>query len=250
MTFCSKCGAAVPEMSRFCALCGTEVHGAANVPAPASGTVVQPQTSGKAVASMVLGICVFILGFLTGIPAIVFGHLAKSDIRKSGGRLQGDGMALTGLILGYLSVVFIPFILIIAAIAIPNLLRARMAANEAMTVRSLHDVMTAAIDYDATYHRGFPKDLVTLGPPPGGGASNADAAGLVEARIASGQEYGYFFHCQGTSSRGDGELDLFHCNADPVNPGASGVRHFFVDQSGLIRWQEDGPADENSAPVR
>ena len=68
------------------------------------------------------------LSFIAGIPAIILGHISLSRIKKSMGRLKGEGMALTGLILGYIS---LPFILIIAAIAIPNLLRAKISANEA-----------------------------------------------------------------------------------------------------------------------
>lgn len=249
MAFCSKCGSAVPESNRFCASCGTEVNLGASASSQIAGATSLPQTSGKAIASLVLGICIFILGFLTGIPAIIFGHLAKSDIRKSGGRLQGDGMALTGLILGYLSVVFIPFILIIAAIAIPNLLRARIAANEAVAVGTLRDVMAAAVNYNLRYGHGYPQDLLVLGPPSDGGATSANAAGLIDSDLASGQSHGYNFSCQGSSSRGDGVLDMFHCNADPLIPGSTGMRHFFDDQSGVIRYQVDGPANENSPPI-
>lgn len=248
MTFCSKCGAAVPETNRFCASCGTEVNPAASGSSQIAGATAQPQTSGKAIASLVLGICVFILGFLTGIPAIIFGHLAKSDIKKSGGKLQGDGMALAGLILGYVSVVFIP--LIIAAIAIPNLLRARMAANEAVAVGTLRDVMAAAVTYDGKYGHGYPQNLIVLGPPADGGAGNANAAGLIDSDLAAGQRHGYNFTCQAPSSHGDGVLDIFHCNADPTIPGSTGQRHFYVDESGVIRYQEDGPANANSPPLQ
>ena len=249
MIFCSKCGSAVPETNRFCATCGTEVSRGASGSSQIAGPATQPQTSGKAIASLVLGICVFILGFLTGIPAIIFGHIAKSDIKKSGGRLQGEGMALAGLILGYLSVIFIPLILIIAAIAIPNLLRARMVANEAAAVGSLRAVMTAAVTYSDTYGHGFPQNLSVLGPPSEGSASNAEAAGSVDAELAAGQKYGYNFTYQASSSRGDGVLDKFRLNADPVAPGSTGMRHFFIDQSGVIRFQVDGPANEASPPL-
>ena len=250
MTFCSKCGSAVPETNRFCAACGAEVNSAANPVGPmAAVPAAAPETSGKAIASLVLGICIFILGFLSGIPAIIFGHMAKSDIKKSGGRLQGEGMALAGLILGYLSVVFIPFILIIAAIAIPNLLRARTAANEAAAVGSLRKAMNAVVTYNDTYGHGFPESLSQLGASGEGSAPSAEAAGLIDAELAAGQKYGYNFTYQASSSRGDGMLDRFRLNADPVTPGSTGIRHFFIDQSGVIRYQDDGPANENSPPL-
>src|SRR5205814_9287019 len=97
----------------------------------------QTHSDRKATASLVLGILsILCFGLLTGLPAIILGHIPRGNIEQSRGRLTGAGMALTGLILGYVSIV--SSILIIAAIMIPNLLRARISANEsaaASTVR-------------------------------------------------------------------------------------------------------------------
>ncbi len=66
---------------------------------------VAPQTNGKATAALVLGILSWIgLSILTGIPAIILGHMALSEINNSRGLQNGRGMAITGLVLGYLSV--------------------------------------------------------------------------------------------------------------------------------------------------
>ncbi|MFE9772381.1 DUF1707 and DUF4190 domain-containing protein [Streptomyces sp. NPDC005931] len=62
----------------------------------------QPRTNGKAIASMVCGILGVATGGLTGLPAVILGHMAQSEIRRTGE--GGDGFALTGLILGWLSV--------------------------------------------------------------------------------------------------------------------------------------------------
>src|SRR5262245_9826338 len=150
--FCFKCGASMPDTSTVCPQCATPVSKApaAQSPPPATPTPQasgwlnppsgQPQyspaptypapgqfyaqatTDGQAIASLVLGIAALFLCFsvLTGIPAIILGHISWSRIRKSMGRLKGEGMAMAGLIMGYLS---IPWILIVAAIAIPNLVR-------------------------------------------------------------------------------------------------------------------------------
>src|SRR6204780_4478782 len=136
--FCSSCGNEVPTGERFCRVCGKEVS-VGGVPAPtlapaAEGTVFPAQTSGKAVTSLVCGL--FLFAFPFSILAIIFGHLGVSEIRRSAGRLKGEGIAIAGLILGYVGLAIIPVILIIAAIAIPNLLRARIAANEASAVPS------------------------------------------------------------------------------------------------------------------
>lgn len=73
-------------------------------------------------------------------------------------------MAITGLVLGYLGIAVIPLKLIIAAIAIPNLLRARIAANEASAVATLRSINSAQVAYQATYPAvGFARDLPSLG---------------------------------------------------------------------------------------
>lgn len=65
-----------------------------------------PERSGKAVASLVTGILSWlIIPFIGAIIAIVTGHLALRDIRESGGTLVGRGMAIAGLVLGYIQIV-------------------------------------------------------------------------------------------------------------------------------------------------
>mgnify|MGYP001418269542 CR=1 FL=1 len=69
---------------------------------------------------MILGIVSFVLclGFLTGIPAIILGHISRGKIKRSNGQLGGGGMALTGLILGYITtaftIIYLLFILVFA----------------------------------------------------------------------------------------------------------------------------------------
>jgi hypothetical protein len=76
---------------------------------PAQPVYVQPvivsqPTNGKATAAMILGLLIFIAGFFTGIPAVILGHMALGEINASGGMQGGRGQAITGLVLGYLSV--------------------------------------------------------------------------------------------------------------------------------------------------
>src|SRR5687767_8669193 len=126
--FCPSCGAENPAAAGFCNRCGRPLTAetAATGPVLTATAYLGPQeNSGKAVASMVLGAFAVLLNILLipGILAVIFGHLALSEIKKSAGRLKGEGMAIAGLVMGYLSFLAIPVILIIAAIAIPNLLR-------------------------------------------------------------------------------------------------------------------------------
>ncbi|HEY7351003.1 MAG TPA: DUF4190 domain-containing protein [Ktedonobacterales bacterium] len=76
---------------------------------PAQPVYIQPvivgqQTNGKATAAMILGLLVFVAWFLTGIPAVILGHMALGEINASGGMQGGRGMAITGLVLGYISI--------------------------------------------------------------------------------------------------------------------------------------------------
>ena len=100
------------------------------------------QTSGLAIGSLATGI--LFLFFAAAIAAIITGHISRADSKRSGGRKTGSGLALTELLLGYTGVAAIP-LLIIAAIAIPNLLQARTAANEAAAISSLQSSNSAAV---------------------------------------------------------------------------------------------------------
>ena len=80
------------------------------------------QTSGFAITSMVLGILgicgsIMCIGGVLGIPAIIFGHLARGAIRRSNGSITGDGMAIAGLICGYIAIVILVFFIGMVVVA-------------------------------------------------------------------------------------------------------------------------------------
>lgn len=191
-----------------------------------------------------------ILPFFASIPAVILGHISLSDIRKSAGRLQGKGMAIAGLVMGYVSVAFIPFILIIAAIAIPNLLRARMAANEASAVSALRMYNTAIVTYATKCEGiGFPASLQDLGPGTGecqGGANLLDSALAEQGAIRSG----YLFSYSARTWDKSGRAVSYGLTADPIGEGTSGVRHFFLDESGEIHCSTGTPATADSPRIQ
>jgi type IV pilus assembly protein PilA len=303
--FCTQCGANNSEESRFCAKCGAAMAAQANAPAgpaaapataggaisaarpssvpnvaagaptappamPPGQPFAQPpfagpvESSGKAIASLVCGILFFF--FPTAIVAIVLGHLALSDIRKAAGRLTGRGMAIAGLVLGYMGVAVIPFVLIVAAIAIPNLLRARMAANEATAVESLHIINTTNVTYASTFSNGYAPSLAALGGPVGTTQASCDHALLIDPGLASGQKNGYVFTyaplppANGSAPALSPEAARNGCTvpgspagysvrADPVERGTTGQRSFYTDQDGTIRFEDSGAATGDSQPL-
>src|SRR3990172_1865863 len=86
--------------------------------------------------------------------------------------------------------IVVAIILIIAAIAIPNLLRSRIAAHQAPALSSLPTLNTAAIPYASTYSAGSPTTLQAMQPPAGTANPTATAAGLVDSVLASGSKSG------------------------------------------------------------
>jgi len=130
--------------------------------------------------------------------------------------------------------IVVAIILIIAAIAIPNLLRSRIAANEASAVGSLRTLNTAEITYNTTYPTtGFACSLGSLAPPSGSASPTSSAAGLIDATLASGSKSGYTFavgNCSGTPSVN------YNTTAAPVSPGTTGQRYFCSDSSGVIKF--------------
>jgi|SRR6202521_2489116 len=141
--------------------------------------------------------------------------------------------------------IVVAIILTISAIAIPNLLRSRMAANEASAVASLRTVNAACVNYSSSWGTGFPVSLTYLGP---GKPATAIAADLVDTLVAGGTKSGYTLtYVSGAPS--NGTISTYTISASPVVPGKSGSRYFFTDQTGVIRYNSGGTATMASPPL-
>ena len=135
--------------------------------------------------------------------------------------------------------IVVAIILIIAAIAIPNLLRSRIAANEASAVGSLRTLNTAEITYNTTYPNvGFACSLSSLGPVSGGGSVSSSAAGLIDANLASGVKSGYDFTLLSSNCAPAGGIKTtYDYSANPISAGVTGQRYFCTDPSGVIQYK-------------
>lgn len=231
--FCAACGNSLTADDKFCRVCGRAASAGTAV-TPAVGTATPPasaETSGKAILSLICGL-LFFIPFLF-IVAIVLGHLALSEIRKSAGRLKGEGIAIAGLVLGYVGIVGIPLILIVAAIAIPNLLRARMAANESSAIASVRTLEAAEVTYAAAHpDQGYTCSLSDL----------ADAAS-IKGPVATGQKNGYVFELTGCSAATEGGPNVkYQVVAYPLRVNQTGVRAFCSDESAAVQVDSGGSA--------
>ncbi|MEQ8819458.1 MAG: DUF4190 domain-containing protein [Sumerlaeia bacterium] len=120
----------------------------------------KPPTSGWAIAAMTLGFTSLLCSFLTGIPALIAGIIARVRINRSGGQLGGGGYALTGILLG-IGTLFCSMAHFLAAIAVPNFLEAQVRAKVSRT-RSELRVLSTALDAYRVDERRYPPDLDLL----------------------------------------------------------------------------------------
>lgn len=134
--------------------------------------------------------------------------------------------------------IVVAIILIIAAIAIPNLLRSRMAANEASAVSSIRSITTAEHAYSQTYPDiGYTCNLPDLGPPASGQPPSATAADILDPIVSQGTKQGYSFAVTGCTGTPKSQYTSVGV---PISIGSSGQRAFCSDASGILQFSDDG----------
>jgi prepilin-type N-terminal cleavage/methylation domain-containing protein len=155
--------------------------------------------------------------------------------------------------------IVVAIILIIAAIAIPNLLRSRIAANQASAVGSLRTLNTAEVTYSVTYNTGYTPTLGDLGPPAAGQNPVATASGLIDsvlsgsavgtATATTSSKSGYTFLYTPGASDTTGRYNTYSITATPVNVGTTGTNYYYTDQSGVIRQNSTALAGSSDSPL-
>lgn len=145
--------------------------------------------------------------------------------------------------------IVVAIILIIAAIAIPSLLRSRLSANQASAVSNLRTITSGAVSYWVTYANGYPPSLGALGGVPGA-AATCDAAILIDETIATvpNQRSGYQFaytqeeglfgntppNCSNNGSVG------YLLTTVPLNVGVTGTMSYCTTEEGIIHYNPSG----------
>lgn len=138
--------------------------------------------------------------------------------------------------------IVVAVILIVAAIASLNLMRARIAANESSAVSSMRSITNAEIAYAITYGEGYASDLSTFGPTDKPDKTKTDT---LDQNLANGKKQGYLFKVVSATQ------DDFRIDANPEAPGRTGIRNFCSDQSSVIHsGVDDGACDLTSASLQ
>ena len=150
--------------------------------------------------------------------------------------------------------IVVAIILIVAAIAVPNLMRSRMSANQASAVANLRTITTASVSYWVTYANGYPPSLQAIGGL--GPGATCDAAVLVDVSIttAPNQKSGYQYAYTGTQGSvtnspancGQPGFNGYLVTATPVTVGSTGNISYCSDEPGVIHFDTSAvtPADE------
>ena len=155
--------------------------------------------------------------------------------------------------------IVVAIILIIAAIAIPYLLRSRVAANQASAVGSIRTINTAEITYASTYTSGYSSALGYLGPPAGTASPTSLAAGLIDSVLAgtaggtttgnTSAKSGYSF-TYGAAAAVAGRIDAYTITGNPTQGCGTGNGNcYFTDNSGVLRQNSTAAATAADSPV-
>jgi prepilin-type N-terminal cleavage/methylation domain-containing protein len=144
--------------------------------------------------------------------------------------------------------IVVAVILVIAAIAIPNYMRTKMRANEAAAVANMRNITTAETVYTTTYGIGFSTNLTKLA-----GTTvvvDQNNAGLIDSVLGTGVKTGYVFTYSVLATDPSGHPQSYSVNADPTVVGQTGDRHFYTDQSAVIRHNDTASASATDPAIQ
>jgi prepilin-type N-terminal cleavage/methylation domain-containing protein len=160
----------------------------------------------------------------------------------SDSRNVSSGFSLVELLIA------VAIILILAAIALPNLIRARIAANQASAIENCRTITGAEILYYTSFG-GFAPSLNALGGPVGGVPTVSNAQ-LIDDVLSTGNRSGYIFTYAALNVDSAGAFQDYALNADPLSPALTGNNHYFTDEPSVIHVNTIAAATINDPPIQ
>jgi len=148
--------------------------------------------------------------------------------------------------------IVVAIILIIAAIAIPSLLRSRIAANQASAVGSLRTINTVEVAYASTFNTGYSSTLSDLGGT--GTTATASAALLIDNTLATGTggnnpaKAGYSFVYVASAPDSSNHINGYTLNANPLS-NQTGTNYYYTDSTMVIRFNSSQAATASDNPI-
>jgi type II secretory pathway pseudopilin PulG len=143
--------------------------------------------------------------------------------------------------------IVVAIILIIAAIAVPNLLRSRMAANESSAAASLRTIATANVTYSSTYNVGYAGSLTNMAPSTAPTSAASDLLdSVLSAATPTKSGYTFTYVPSNATPSSASPNPSFSVGATPVGPGSSGTSTFCTDQTNVVGRNTTGTAPGNS----
>ena len=145
-------------------------------------------------------------------------------------------------------ILIILIIVLCLAILLPSLTKSRGELNEMEAVRDLQRIMSAETNYSGSYNMGFTSTLAQLGPP-SSGKPDAAAAGFVDSDLGMGNKEGYTYVYRPGARDADGKVSNFTVTASPSEPGSSGQKYYFMDQTGVIHMNPSSTAGASDSAI-
>lgn len=244
MKQCTNCRGNLADFVVTCPYCGVS-QPVPQVAMAQPGWGAPPQNSNKAIASLVCG--VLFMCAPASIAAVVLGHLALIDIKRTAGQMSGKGMAIAGLVMGYLGIALTTIYIVFMVIMFRTTMGGGIPINEAAAITNMRAYSQALKSYvEKCPQQGYPATLIPLGP----GAGDCKHSNLVDLRLAAAvpMRQGYIYQYS-TGVTGPEKITAFALVARPVTPGMSGKRFFYLDESGVIRESATQNIGPNSKPL-
>jgi len=234
-SFCLGCGNSLAEGEQFCGACGRDSQAGAAVPPvdPQVAFGLPPETSGKAIFSLICGLLFIILPL--SIVAVIFGYIALAEIRKSPGRWKGRGLAITGIVLGSVGVACIVAFFGLGIYEVRKTAKdidnAALSANQGFVVSSMRTLNMAEIAYGQAHRdAGYTCSLSELSGVWG-----------INSDLATGKKNGYIFELKNCSAvKPGGPIARYRLLVYPAEPGRGGGAAYCSDESDVIRVVRNG----------